>query len=172
MLSSWEPHDELCLVDVVRFGDGGDEFTSEFSLFEALRETIYSEVATLISQNESRPHYLIQMFRELQLLNTDYLRQRFLYSIGELVNKFLTDDADNAHASVAADVARDDDVTQQRRQRSAAVNGQLTGVSSSATAAAAASSPHWSSAAMGRFVTSEMTPSVSLSTFEDDDMKV
>ena len=149
---------------------GEDEFTSEFSLFEALRETIYSEVATLISQNESRPHYLIQMFRELQLLNTDYLRQRFLYSIEELVNKFLTDDADNQQAAAA--VARDDDVTQQRRQRSAAVNGQLTGVSSSATAAAAASSPHWSSAAMGRFVTSEMTPSVSLSTFEDDDMKV
>ena len=69
------------------------ETTSEFSLFEALRETIYSEVATLISQNENRPHYLIELFRELQLLNTDYLRQRSLYAIQDLVTKFLTDDS-------------------------------------------------------------------------------
>lgn len=55
--------------------------SSEFSLFEALRETIYSEVATLISQNESRPHFLIELFHELQLLNTDYLRQRALFSL-------------------------------------------------------------------------------------------
>lgn len=55
--------------------------SSDFSLFEALRETIYSEVATLISQNESRPHFLIELFHELQLLNTDYLRQRALYSL-------------------------------------------------------------------------------------------
>lgn len=55
--------------------------SSDFSLFEALRETIYSEVATLISQNESRPHFLIELFHELQLLNTDYLRQRALFSL-------------------------------------------------------------------------------------------
>lgn len=55
--------------------------SSDFSLFEALRETIYSEVATLISQNESRPHFLIELFHELQLLNTDYLRQRALYTL-------------------------------------------------------------------------------------------
>lgn len=57
------------------------DVSSDFSLFEALRETIYSEVATLISQNESRPHFLIELFHELQLLNTDYLRQRALYSL-------------------------------------------------------------------------------------------
>lgn len=55
--------------------------SSDFSLFEALRETIYSEVATLISQNESRPHFLIELFHELQLLNSDYLRQRALFSL-------------------------------------------------------------------------------------------
>lgn len=55
--------------------------SSDFSLFEALRETIYSEVATLISQNEARPHFLIELFHELQLLNTDYLRQRALFSL-------------------------------------------------------------------------------------------
>uniref|UniRef100_A0AAQ4PK32 Pericentriolar material 1 n=1 Tax=Gasterosteus aculeatus aculeatus TaxID=481459 RepID=A0AAQ4PK32_GASAC len=63
--------------------------SSDFSLFEALRETIYSEVATLISQNESRPHFLIEVFHELQLLNTDYLRQRALYSLQDIVTRHL-----------------------------------------------------------------------------------
>lgn len=57
-------------------------------MFEALRDTIYSEVATLISQNESRPHFLIELFHELQLLNTDYLRQRALYAL-QVCTKFL-----------------------------------------------------------------------------------
>ncbi len=30
-----------------------------FSVFDALRDTIYSEVATLIANNENRPHYLV-----------------------------------------------------------------------------------------------------------------
>ncbi|XP_073320752.1 pericentriolar material 1 protein isoform X3 [Pagrus major] len=65
--------------------------SSDFSLFEALRETIYSEVATLISQNESRPHFLIELFHELQLLNTDYLRQRALYSLQDIVTSHLAE---------------------------------------------------------------------------------
>ncbi|XP_049577180.1 pericentriolar material 1 protein isoform X3 [Syngnathus scovelli] len=65
--------------------------SSDFSLFEALRETIYSEVATLISHNESRPHFLIELFHELQLLNTDYLRQRALYSLQDLVSRHLAE---------------------------------------------------------------------------------
>uniref|UniRef100_A0A3B4B5G1 Pericentriolar material 1 protein C-terminal domain-containing protein n=1 Tax=Periophthalmus magnuspinnatus TaxID=409849 RepID=A0A3B4B5G1_9GOBI len=65
--------------------------SSDFSLFEALRETIYSEVATLISQNESRPHFLIELFHELQLLNTDYLRQRALFSLQDIVTRHLTE---------------------------------------------------------------------------------
>ena len=66
--------------------------SGELSMFEALRETIYSEVATLISQNENRPHFLIELFRELQLLSSDYLRQRALYSIQDLVTKYLTEE--------------------------------------------------------------------------------
>ncbi|KAL2098044.1 hypothetical protein ACEWY4_007251 [Coilia grayii] len=65
--------------------------SSDFSLFEALKETIYNEVATLISQNDSRPHFLIELFHELQLLNTDYLRQRALYSLQDIVTRHLTD---------------------------------------------------------------------------------
>ncbi|TRY88065.1 hypothetical protein DNTS_000044 [Danionella cerebrum] len=71
--------------------DLSSDVSSDFSLFEALRETIYSEVATLISQNESRPHFLIELFHELQLLNTDYLRQRALYSLQDIVTRNLTE---------------------------------------------------------------------------------
>ncbi|XP_067890626.1 pericentriolar material 1 protein isoform X3 [Heterodontus francisci] len=67
------------------------ETSSDFSLFEALRDNIYSEVATLISQNESRPHFLIELFHELQLLNTDYLRQRALYALQDIVTRHLSE---------------------------------------------------------------------------------
>ena len=50
--------------------------------------------------------YLIQveLFRELQLLNTDYLRQRALYSITELVTRFLKaeEEATLSHEEVHA----------------------------------------------------------------------
>uniref|UniRef100_A0A8C4YVB9 Pericentriolar material 1 n=1 Tax=Gadus morhua TaxID=8049 RepID=A0A8C4YVB9_GADMO len=74
-----------------RLNPPASDASSDFSLFEALRETIYSEVATLISQNESRPHFLIELFHELQLLNTDYLRQRALYSLQDIVTRHLTE---------------------------------------------------------------------------------
>ncbi|XP_012580355.1 PREDICTED: pericentriolar material 1 protein isoform X6 [Condylura cristata] len=70
------------------------ETGSDFSMFEALRDTIYSEVATLISQNESRPHFLIELFHELQLLNTDYLRQRALYALQDIVSRHISENHD------------------------------------------------------------------------------
>ncbi|XP_071599484.1 pericentriolar material 1 protein isoform X8 [Heliangelus exortis] len=70
------------------------ETGSDLSMFEALRDTIYSEVATLISQNESRPHFLIELFHELQLLNTDYLRQRALYALQDIVTRHLSENND------------------------------------------------------------------------------
>ena len=33
---------------------------ADFSVFDALRDTIYSEVATLIANNENRPHFLVR----------------------------------------------------------------------------------------------------------------
>ncbi|KAM3831789.1 pericentriolar material 1 protein isoform 3-T6 [Vipera latastei] len=68
------------------------ETGSDLSMFEALRDTIYSEVATLISQNESRPHFLIELFHELQMLNTDYLRQRALYALQDIVTRHTSED--------------------------------------------------------------------------------
>jgi len=56
--------------------------------FDTLRETIYAEVATLISQNETSPHFLIELFRQLQLLSTDFLRQRALYAIQDIVARY------------------------------------------------------------------------------------
>ncbi|XP_060102403.1 pericentriolar material 1 protein [Heteronotia binoei] len=68
------------------------ETGSDLSMFEALRDTIYSEVATLISQNESRPHFLIELFHELQMLNSDYLRQRALYALQDIVARHTSED--------------------------------------------------------------------------------
>lgn len=62
--------------------------------FENLREVIYSEVATLISQNESRPQFLLELFRELQLLSSDYLRARALQAMREVLNKYLTEETE------------------------------------------------------------------------------
>ncbi|XP_028932770.1 pericentriolar material 1 protein isoform X2 [Ornithorhynchus anatinus] len=72
------------------------ETGSDFSMFEALRDTIYSEVASLISQNESRPHFLIELFHELQLLDTDYLRQRALYALQDVVTRHVSKSRDRA----------------------------------------------------------------------------
>lgn len=58
------------------------------ALFEALSESIYSEVAALISANENRPHFLIQLFRDLQMISSDPLRQRTLQSIQEVVSLY------------------------------------------------------------------------------------
>ena len=75
--------------------------TGDLSLFEALRESIYSEVASLISKNEDRPHFLIELFQELQLLNSDYLRQRALFSIKDVVSRFLTENNSPATQTVS-----------------------------------------------------------------------
>lgn len=62
--------------------------------FDVMREVIYSEVATLISQNEQRPTFLLELFRELQLLSNDYLRGRALEAIRDILNRYLTDDTE------------------------------------------------------------------------------
>ncbi|CAJ0919414.1 unnamed protein product [Ranitomeya imitator] len=82
-----------------RTAEVSSEAGSDFSVFEALRDTIYSEVATLISQNECRPHFLIELFHELQLLNTDYLRQKALFALQDIVTRRVTDATDQNHDS-------------------------------------------------------------------------
>ncbi|XP_063258133.1 pericentriolar material 1 protein isoform X13 [Prinia subflava] len=79
------------IIKYSRSTEMSSETGSDLSMFEALRDTIYSEVATLISQNESHPHFLIELFHELQLLNTDYLRQRALYALQDIVTRHLSE---------------------------------------------------------------------------------
>lgn len=67
--------------------------------FDALREMIYSEVATLISQNEQRPHFLLELFRELQLLSSDHLRTRALQAIRNVLNRYLIDERQHSEVS-------------------------------------------------------------------------
>lgn len=62
---------------------------STSKLFEALKENVYHEVTNLISANESRPHFLIQLFRELQLISSDPLRQKTIQSIQDLYNRYV-----------------------------------------------------------------------------------
>ncbi|NWI81131.1 PCM1 protein, partial [Dryoscopus gambensis] len=79
------------LEKIIKYSRSTEMSSGDLSMFEALRDTIYSEVATLISQNESRPHFLIELFHELQLLNTDYLRQRALYALQDIVTRHLSE---------------------------------------------------------------------------------
>jgi hypothetical protein len=67
------------------------------ALFEALSESVYSEVAALISSNENRPHFLIQLFRDLQMISSDPLRQRTLQSIQEVVSQYLANTVVDSH---------------------------------------------------------------------------
>ncbi|XP_005091182.1 pericentriolar material 1 protein isoform X2 [Aplysia californica] len=59
------------------------------TLFETLRETIYSEVASLISQNQSRPQFLLELFREMRQVDSDFMRQRTLNSLQDVINTTL-----------------------------------------------------------------------------------
>ena len=64
----------------------------EYPLFDQVRVQIYSEVDTLVSENESRPNYLMELLRAVQLLNTDYLRQTGLNSLKRVINNYLNPD--------------------------------------------------------------------------------
>lgn len=57
--------------------------------FEALKENVYQEVSALIVANESRPNFLINLFRELQLISTsDPLRNRLMQTFHDLYNRY------------------------------------------------------------------------------------
>jgi pericentriolar material 1 protein len=73
-------------------------FSMGNALFEALSESVYSEVAALISANENRPHFLIQLFRDLQMISSDPLRQKTLQLIQEVVSLYrASGTADSRH---------------------------------------------------------------------------
>lgn len=58
---------------------------SPSKLFDDLKENVYLEVSALIAANESRPHFLINLFRELQLISSsDPLRKRLMQAFHEV----------------------------------------------------------------------------------------
>lgn len=62
---------------------------SSAKLFDDLKENVYLEVSALIAANESRPHFLINLFRELQLISTsDPLRKRLMEAFQELYTQY------------------------------------------------------------------------------------
>lgn len=77
--------------------NSGSPNSGSMDHFDALREVIYSEVATLISLNENHPQFLLEMFRELQLVSTDFLKTHALQAIRELLKKYLVVTANSEH---------------------------------------------------------------------------
>lgn len=63
------------------------DYDGEIFSFDQMREKIYSEVANLISQNETRPFYLINLFKELQYLKEKNARDQVLKSIFNIANR-------------------------------------------------------------------------------------
>lgn len=64
-----------------------------------LRENVYKEVTLLISANENRPHFLIQLFRDLQLISSDPLRRSALQSIQSLITQSIGEPANPLDSS-------------------------------------------------------------------------
>ncbi|XP_050297637.1 pericentriolar material 1 protein isoform X2 [Anthonomus grandis grandis] len=58
-------------------------------LGDELRENVYKEVASLISANEARPHFLIQLFKDLQKIESDNLRLKILQSVQNILTQSL-----------------------------------------------------------------------------------
>lgn len=58
---------------------------SSSKLFDDLKENVYLEVSALIAANESRPEFLINLFRDLQLISSsDPLRKRLMQAFQEV----------------------------------------------------------------------------------------
>lgn len=77
---------------------------SSAKLFDDLKENVYLEVSALIAANESRPHFLINLFRELQLISTsDPLRKRLMEAFQELYTQYCV--TAPIAASIAAPIA-------------------------------------------------------------------
>lgn len=57
-------------------------------IFDLLRENVYSEVTALIGVNESHPDFLIQLFRDLQQISSEPVRQRVLQSIRSVLTQY------------------------------------------------------------------------------------
>ncbi|XP_066253969.1 pericentriolar material 1 protein-like isoform X2 [Euwallacea similis] len=96
LLSINSQHTNLPLGDSVadEASNASAELLTEMSangpknkLVDELRENVYKEVASLISANEARPHFLIQLFRDLQKIESDSLRLKILQSVQNILTQ-------------------------------------------------------------------------------------
>lgn len=72
----------------VASGNVRSKSTSKF--FEALKENVRCEVSNLIETNDLRPYFLIQLFRDLQLMSSsDSTRHQTLQSIQNMYNRYV-----------------------------------------------------------------------------------
>lgn len=79
----------------------GNNVQSKSKLFDELRENVYKEVASLISANQRRPHFLIQLFRDLQMISSDPMRRKTLQSIQSLISNSLSGNASSIFQQVS-----------------------------------------------------------------------
>ena len=70
----------------------------ESPMYDQVMDFIYSQVRSLVSENKTRPFYLIGLVRAALLLNTDYLRQTCLDSLELLINNCPNTDRQEAEA--------------------------------------------------------------------------
>ncbi|KAL1506727.1 hypothetical protein ABEB36_006034 [Hypothenemus hampei] len=75
-------------------------------LVDELRENVYKEVASLISANEARPHFLIQLFKDLQKIESDSLRLKILQSVQNILTQSM-----NCPIAINSKLLRDSDST-------------------------------------------------------------
>lgn len=69
----------------LNLASSSNQRTNSKSMFDDLKENVYLEVSALIAANESRPHFLINLFRELQLISSsDPLRKRLMQAFQEV----------------------------------------------------------------------------------------
>lgn len=57
-------------------------------MFEELRESLYSEMTSLISATGGRSHFLVQLLRDLQHVTSDSVRQSVLQLIQQAVDRY------------------------------------------------------------------------------------
>ncbi|CAI8015031.1 Pericentriolar material 1 protein [Geodia barretti] len=70
----------------------GERAPGDFSVFDALRTPSTLRWPLSLPTTRTDPHFLVELFRELQMLSSDYLRQRALYSLQDLVTRYLTEE--------------------------------------------------------------------------------
>ncbi|XP_052125378.1 uncharacterized protein LOC113204757 [Frankliniella occidentalis] len=68
-----------------------NQMSGQGQLYEELRESVYSEMTSLISENGSRSHFLVQLLRDLQHISSDSVRQSVIQLIQQAVSRYQID---------------------------------------------------------------------------------